>query len=174
MHVRDLGTNAFSLNQKCFSTDTLNKCSVRCARAPDPAEVDQGSQNLRPWGSHMPQGSPSFSSRDESRKAQQGQSPQSGAWKPWARLWELGVWDQLLCAGELGCRCWGRSREAELWSGEPWQPWWMIRKRESTKNVDFTQQLLGAVKLFPGGSFTCWDCPNEKFSQFPVRGKLKI
>lgn len=79
--------------------------------------------------------------------------------------------------GRQGCGLASPAGCAGHRAGEPLQllgePRWVISKRESTRNVDFTEQLLGAVRLFPGGSFTCWDCQNEIFSQFPVRGKLK-
>lgn len=80
-------------------------------------------------------------------------------------------------AGRQGCGLASQAGCAGHRAGEPLQllgkPRWAISKRESTKNVDFTEQLLGAVRLFPAGSFTCWDCQNEIFSQFPVHGKLK-
>lgn len=91
------------------------------------------------------------------------------------------------CGGMAGCSC-RAGPEGRAVSGEPGRlcgrgagtPWqllgkarWVISKRESTRNADFTEQLLHAVRLFPGGSFICWDCRNEIFPQFPVRGKFK-
>lgn len=76
------------------------------------------------------------------------------------------------CGGMAGCSC-----RAVSGAGAPWQllgeARWVISKRDSTRNADFTEQLLRTVRLFPGGSFMCWDYQNEIFSRFPVRGKLK-
>lgn len=81
------------------------------------------------------------------------------------------------CGGMGGCSCRaGRGSQGGC-AGAPWQllgtARWEISKRESPRNADCTEQLLPALRLFPGGSFMCWDCQNEIFSQFPARGKLK-
>lgn len=69
----------------------------------------------------------------------------------------------------------GRAVSREPGAGTPWQllgkARWVISKRESARNVDFTEQLLCAVRLFPGGNFMCWDCQNE-ISPFQVHGKF--
>lgn len=93
--------------------------------------------------------------------------PQAGEWGPGRRggpgAGETGH-EQARCAGLL-CD-W---EPLQL----PGKPRWAIDKHESTENVDFTEQLLGAVRLFSAGSFACWACRNEIFPCFPVRGKLK-
>ena len=80
-------------------------------------------------------------------------------------------------AGRQGCGLVSQDGCVGRRAGDPRQllgpPGWAISERESIKSIDFTEQLLDAVRLFPAGSFTCWDCQNEIFSQFPVHGKLK-
>lgn len=52
---------------------------------------------------------------------------------------------------------WGA--RAAVRAGAPWQllgtARWEISKRESTRNAHSTEQLLPAVRLFPGGNFMC-------------------
>lgn len=91
---------------------------------------------------------------------ERGGEPQAGEWGPGQERHH----EQGSCAGLLG----------------GWEPLqlpgklrWATDKRESTENVDFTEQLLRAVRLFSAGSFTCWACRDKIFPCFPVHGKFK-
>lgn len=162
VHTKDLETNNFSLNQNVFlQIFMLNKHSVRCTGGPGCTRTPNNRGPKKATCSRASQLSGSVSIGWSLKAVEMREL------RPFVEEWlggASGLW-----AGSQGSRggtglgCLAAAGESKVGDQQAWK----------YRNADFTEQLLPAVRLFPGGSFMCWDCQNEIFSQFPVRGKLK-